>query len=76
MVMRPVDLTKISASYKSGWVAINKGNKVIAHAQTFASISKKIKNMEKEVVLLPASKNYFGFITTSHVKISVRCSSK
>lgn len=60
--MQTIDLTKALSSYKSGWVAINKKNQVVAHAPTFNSISKKVKT-HKDVVLIPAAKDYFGFIT-------------
>lgn len=58
--MTPIDLTKTLLPYKAGWVAINKNNTVVAHAESFKSISEKIKN-RKDILLIPASKNYFGF---------------
>lgn len=64
--MTPIDLTKTLLPYKTGWVAINKNNKVVAHAENFSTISEKVKN-KKDILLIPASKNYFGFITLIHV---------
>ena len=61
--MRLLDLTKTLKQYKSGWVAIDeKKNKVIAHSKDFESINKKV-NSNKNVFIIPASNDYFGFIT-------------
>lgn len=61
--MKALDLTNSIKSYSDGWLAINKKNKkVVAHAKTFESISQKVKGI-KDVFLMPASKNYFGFVT-------------
>jgi len=63
--MKAVDLTKLLKSYKSGWVAINtKNNKVVAHEKTFEKISDEVKD-SKNVLLVPASKKYFGFVTSN-----------
>jgi hypothetical protein len=63
--MKAIDLAKTLKPYSEGWVAVNKkNNKVVAHAKTFAAISKKIKDVNG-VFLVPASKSYFGFITSS-----------
>lgn len=59
---KPIDLSKTLASYISGWVAVDKENRVVAHAKDFSSICKKVKDV-KDAFLVPASKNYFGFIT-------------
>lgn len=61
--MKAIDLSKSLKNYRSGWVAINKNEKVIAHAKTFDLICKKIEG-KKDLVLVPASQNYFGFVTT------------
>lgn len=63
--MKAVNLTKQLKPYKSGWVAIF-NNKVIAHAKSFELISEKVKHLKmpaKDTLLIPASKNYFGFVT-------------
>lgn len=63
--MKGLDLTKQLKPYKSGWVAID-NNKVITHAKNFELIIeeiKKLKKSSKDILLVPASKNYFGFIT-------------
>lgn len=66
--MKTVDLIKILKPYKSGWVAINQKNKVIAHAETFAAVSNKVKK-NKDIFLVPVSQNYFGFITTIYDRL-------
>jgi len=61
--MKPIDLTETLKPYKSGWVAIDsKKYKVIAKARDFIRIAEKVKG-RKDIFLMPASKNYFGFIT-------------
>jgi len=61
--MTPLDLSKTIKKYKTGWLAIDEQNKkVIAHAKDFATISKK-KYPNKNIVLLPASDEYFGLVT-------------
>lgn len=64
--MKPIDLTKALKPYKSGWVAINEKSLVIAHAKTFEDITKKVIGAKK-FFLMPASQNYFGFVTDSNV---------
>lgn len=61
--MTPINLTKIVSKYKSGWIAINKTNKnIIAHSRDFASLVKKVEK-EKDVVLMPAAKDFSGIVT-------------
>ncbi len=62
--MKAIDLRQTLKSYSKGWVAINKKTKkVVAHAETFVSITEKVKDL-KDVFLVPASKDYFGFVTS------------
>ncbi|HVZ11510.1 MAG TPA: hypothetical protein VG965_00620 [Patescibacteria group bacterium] len=63
--MKAIDLKKNLKGYKKGWVAIDtrKKNKVVAHSDSLEEISKKIDGM-KNILLIPASDNYFGFITS------------
>lgn len=63
--MKAVDLTKILKPYKSGWIAVNQKKQVIAHEKTFVTISNKVKRY-KDVFLVPASEDYFGFVTSIH----------
>lgn len=63
--MKGIDLTKQLKPYKSGWVAIF-NEKVVAHTKSFELIieeAKKLKKPRKDILLVPASKNYFGFVT-------------
>lgn len=62
--MNAIDLSKPLSKYKSGWVAINEEKReIIAHAKTFSEITQKVKKL-KNIVLIPASDNYFGFVTS------------
>lgn len=63
--MTGIDLTKQLRGYKSGWIALDKANKIIEYGKTFKDISRKVKNKKDEVVLMPASDNYFGFVTSN-----------
>lgn len=64
--MKAIDLTKTLKPYNSGWVAINKKNKkVVAHAKSFKAVLEKAKR-GKDVLLIPASDKYFGFITRTN----------
>lgn len=63
--MKAVDLTKQLKPYKSGWVAIL-NNEVVAHAKSFELVIQKIRTLKKskkDILLVPASENYFGFVT-------------
>lgn len=63
--MNAIDLRQALKPYSKGWLAIDKKNKkVVAHAKTFALISEKAKGI-KDIFLVPASKNYFGFVTSN-----------
>lgn len=63
--MKPIDLTKILKPYKSGWVAVSKDyKKAVAAAATLELLDEELKKLKSpHVVLIPASKNYRGFIT-------------
>lgn len=64
--MTAIDLTKKLKKYKTGWVALNKKHNVVAHGKTYSDIEKKVAGTKKDdVVLMPASSNYFGFITSN-----------
>lgn len=62
MDMKTTDLSKTLKKYQSGWVAVSEKNTVVAHAKTFAQICKKI-DKNPNVLLIPATRNYFGFVT-------------
>ncbi len=63
--MSVIDLTKQLKKYKSGWVALNKKYEVVGAGSSFEKISQKIKNYPKKenLILMPASTNYFGYVT-------------
>lgn len=67
---KAVDLTKALSPYNYGWVAIDKNFNVVSHAKDFATICKAIKK-GRDLLLVPASKDYFGFITIINGKISL-----
>ena len=61
--MTPIDLTKTLKKYKSGWVAIDETKRtVVAHAKDFSEINKKVSG-KKNIFIMAATKEYFGFIT-------------
>jgi hypothetical protein len=61
--MNIINLTSHLQRYNSGWIAYNKKqNKVVAHSKTFDSIVKKTK-LKRDILLVPATSNYLGFVT-------------
>ncbi len=61
--MVALDLTQALKGYKDGWVAIDEKNyEVVAHAENYEKIEEKVKD-RNDILLMPASDNYFGFIT-------------
>lgn len=61
--MKAINLSKSLINYKKGWVAINNKNKVVAHAETFKDITKKIFGLKDKVTLMPATSDYSRYIT-------------
>lgn len=61
--MKVRDLSTSLKGKKSGWVAINKKNQVVVTASSFSAINKKIEHIKEEVVLVPAAKDYSGYIS-------------
>lgn len=62
--MKAINLAERIKKYTKGWVALNKEYKVIAHAETFQTISDQFEK-NKDVVIMPASNNYFGYVTNN-----------
>jgi hypothetical protein len=63
--MNKLDLSKTLKKYKNGWVAISKDYKeVLFSAPNFNALMNKIDRPGKKdnVILIPASENYRGFI--------------
>ena len=65
--MKSLDLRDTLKQYTSGWVLIDEtSKKVIAHAKGFKEINSaasKIVTKDMNVFVMPASDNYFGFVT-------------
>lgn len=61
--MSPINLTKLLKKYKSGWVAVSSDyNHVVAHAENFIDLQKKVKN-RKDVVVIQAFNNYYNYVS-------------
>ncbi len=67
MHMQTINLSKILKNFSSGWVAITPDYKrVVASGRTLKEVTDKVlKEKQDDVVLIPASKNYRGFITSA-----------
>lgn len=63
--MKAIDIQNELKRYKKGWVALSSENKVVEHAINFKSICDKLDKYKnkKNFLIVPASDNYFGFIT-------------
>lgn len=61
--MKRIDLTKILKKYKTGWVALSKDySQVIAYADKFVDIQKKVQN-KQNIVVVQAIGNYYNFVS-------------
>lgn len=60
--MQAIDLTDKLKGYHTGWVALDQRYNVVAHADSFKSISEKIKKRKDKFILMPATDNYFGYV--------------
>lgn len=65
--MQTVNLSKLLKNFSSGWVAITSDyKKVIASGNTLKEVTEKVKKQNRDdVVLIPAAKNYRGFVTST-----------
>ena len=61
--MKSRDLSVVLKDFKTGWIAVNNKNKVVVTATSFASICKKVENIQEELTLLPAAEDYSGLVT-------------
>lgn len=62
-IMTSVDLTKLLQKYKTGWVALsNDYSRVVAYAEKFIDLQKKVKN-KKNVVVMQAFDNYYNYVS-------------
>ena len=64
--MQTVNLTKILKNYSSGWVALSSDyKKVVASGKTLEEVTNKVERQKRsDIVLIPASKNYRGYVTS------------
>ena len=64
--MKPVNLSKLLKNYSSGWIAITSNyKKVVASGKTLKEVTSKVAKQERDdVVLISASRNYRGYVTT------------
>lgn len=60
--MKPIDLTNVLKKYRSGWIALNSNNKVVAYAKRFDKLSEAVKD-EKDINLMPVLKDYSSIIS-------------
>lgn len=61
--MSPIDLTNLLNKYKSGWVALKSDyTGVVAHANKFSDLQKKVKN-KKNIVVVQAFGNYYNYVS-------------
>lgn len=65
--MQTINLSKILRNFTSGWVAITSDyKKVVASGRTLKEVTDKVsKEKQNDVVLIPASRNYRGFVTSA-----------
>lgn len=63
--MQTINLSKTLKNHSSGWVAITSDyKKIIASGKTLREVTDKVMEAKQtNVVLIPASKNYRGFVT-------------
>ncbi|HBQ50407.1 hypothetical protein A3B42_02105 [Candidatus Daviesbacteria bacterium RIFCSPLOWO2_01_FULL_38_10] len=65
--MQIVNLSKLLKNFSSGWVAITSDyKKVVTSGKTLKEVTEKVKKQNRDdIVLIPAAKNYRGFITST-----------
>lgn len=65
--MKTINLSKVLKGFSSGWVAITADYKqVIAFGKTLEAVSKSLEKQKRDdVVLISASRNYRGFVTSA-----------
>ena len=56
-----VDLSRKLVSFDGKWIALDEKNEVVVSASTFEKIMEQTANI-KNLKIMPASKNYFGFV--------------
>lgn len=61
--MTSINLTKLLQKYKFGWVAVSDDySRVIAYAEKFIDLQKKVKN-KRNIVVIQAFDNYYNYVS-------------
>lgn len=61
--MNQINLTPLLKKYTSGWLAVSSDyRRVIAHAENFIDLQKKVKS-KKNIVVIQAFANYYNFVS-------------
>lgn len=65
--MKAINLSKLLKNFSSGWVAVTTDYKrVIASGKTLKEVTSKVEKQRRDdVILISASKNYRGYVTSS-----------
>lgn len=65
--MKTINLSKILKNFSSGWVAVTSDYKeVIASGKNLKEVTDKVEKQQRnDIILISASKNYRGFVTSN-----------
>ncbi len=65
--MKAINLSKLLKDFSSGWVAVTSDyKKVVATGKTLLDVTKAVRKQNRDdVILISASKNYRGFVTSA-----------
>lgn len=65
--MQTINLSKLLKDFSSGWVAITSDyKKVLASGETLKEVTEEVRKLRRnDAVLIPAAKNYRGFVTSA-----------
>ncbi len=65
--MQTINLSKLLKNFSSGWVAITSDyKKVVASGKSLKEVTDKVNKQNRDdVVLIPAARNYRGFVTST-----------
>ncbi|MBI4035978.1 hypothetical protein HY383_03435 [Candidatus Daviesbacteria bacterium] len=65
--MKTINLSRLLKNFSSGWVAITSDYKeVVASGKSLKEVSQAVEKQKRDdVILISASKNYRGFVTSA-----------
>lgn len=65
-MLQTINLSKLLKNFSSGWVAITSDYKeVVASGKSLEEVSQSVEKQNRnDVILISASKNYRGFVTS------------